>query len=92
MRNSSGSAQPVWGTEGPKFKSRQPDKQILRLNMKEFCAYWIDEFDWRKQEAAINQVSHYITPIEGIDLHFLHEKGSGPAPPCFTAAEVASAA
>ena len=25
--NSSGSAQPVWGTEGPEFKSRQPDKQ-----------------------------------------------------------------
>jgi microsomal epoxide hydrolase len=48
--------------------------------MKEFCAYWVDEFEWRKQEAAINRFSHYTTPIEGIDLHFLHEKGSGPAP------------
>jgi len=48
--------------------------------MKEFCAYWVDEFEWRKQEAAINRFSHYTTPIEGIDLHFLYEKGSGPAP------------
>ena len=48
--------------------------------MKELCAYWIDEFDWPKQEAAINQFSHYIAPIDGIDLHFLYEKGSGPSP------------
>jgi microsomal epoxide hydrolase len=48
--------------------------------MKELCAYWLDEFDWRTQEAAINRFSHFISPIEGIDLHFIHEKGSGPAP------------
>ena len=23
---------------------------------------------------------HFITPIDGIDLHFIHEKGSGPNP------------
>ena len=48
--------------------------------MKELCAYWIAEFNWRKQEAAINSFSHFIAPIDGIDLHFIHEKGSGPAP------------
>ncbi len=48
--------------------------------MKELCAYWLDEFDWRKHEAAINRFSHYTAPVDGIDLHFIHEKGSGPAP------------
>ena len=53
--------------------------------MKELCAYWVDEFDWRRQEAAINRFSHFRAPVEGIDLHFIHEKGSrekngGPAP------------
>ena len=48
--------------------------------MKELCAYWLDEFDWRKHEAKINRFSHYTTPVDGIDLHFIHEKGSGPAP------------
>ena len=48
--------------------------------MKELCAYWLDEFDWRVQEAAINRFAHFIAPVDGIDLHFMHEKGSGPAP------------
>jgi len=48
--------------------------------MKELCAYWVEEFDWRKQEAALNRFDHFVTPIDGIDIHFIHEKGSGPAP------------
>lgn len=48
--------------------------------MKELCAYWATEFDWREQEEAINQFSHQIVPIDGIDLHFIHEKGSGDKP------------
>ena len=48
--------------------------------MKELCAYWLDEFDWRVQETAINRFAHFIAPVDGIDLHFIHEKGSGPAP------------
>ena len=48
--------------------------------MKELCAYWLDEFDWRVQEAAINRFTHFIAPVDGIDLHFMHEKGSGPTP------------
>ena len=48
--------------------------------MKELCAYWLNEFDWRVQEAAINRFTHFIAPVDGIDLHFIHEQGSGPAP------------
>ena len=48
--------------------------------MKEFCNYWVSEFDWRKQEKQINQFSHFKTPIDGIDLHYIFEKGSGPNP------------
>jgi len=47
--------------------------------MKELCAYWVDEFDWRKHEAKINRFSHYTAEVDGIDLHFVHEKSSGPA-------------
>jgi microsomal epoxide hydrolase len=48
--------------------------------MKELCAYWLDGFDWRKQEEAFNRFSHYIAPVDGIDMHFIHEKGSGASP------------
>ena len=44
--------------------------------MKELCAYWVEEFDWRKQEAAINRFSHYVAPVDGLDVHFIHEKGT----------------
>ena len=48
--------------------------------LKEFCDYWVNEFDWRKQEAEINRFSHFKAPVDGIDLHFIHEKGSGENP------------
>ena len=48
--------------------------------MKTLCAYWLDGFDWRKQEARINRFSHYTAEVDGIDLHFIRERGSGPAP------------
>lgn len=48
--------------------------------MQEFCDYWVNDFDWRKEEARINQFKHFKTPIDGIEMHFIHEKGSGPTP------------
>jgi hypothetical protein len=48
--------------------------------MKVLCAYWVEELDWRKQEAMLNLFTHYKAPVDGIDMHFIYEKGSGPAP------------
>ncbi len=45
--------------------------------MQEFCHYWVNEYDWRKEETRINRFSHFTVPIDGIDIHFIHEKGSG---------------
>ncbi len=48
--------------------------------MKELCAYWLTEYDWRYHEARINQFANQITTVDGIDLHFIHERGSGAKP------------
>ena len=48
--------------------------------MKELCGYWLDEFDWRAQEEMLNRFAHFTAPVDGIDIHFIHERGSGPAP------------
>ena len=48
--------------------------------MKELAHYWVNEFDWRKQEAAINQFPQFKAEVDGIDMHFIHEIGSGPSP------------
>ena len=48
--------------------------------MKEITKYWISEFDWRKHEKEINKFSNFITKVDDIDIHFIHEKGSGSKP------------
>lgn len=48
--------------------------------LKDFCTYWIDGFDWRAQEARINSFANYRAHVDGIDMHFIHEPGSGPKP------------
>lgn len=48
--------------------------------MKALADYWVHEFDWRKQENAINQFSQFVASVDGLDIHFIHEIGSGPAP------------
>jgi len=45
--------------------------------MKEISKYWIDKFDWRKTEEKINKFQNFKSNIDGIDIHFIQEKGSG---------------
>lgn len=42
--------------------------------------YWRDQFDWRAQEASMNRFAHYRADLDGIPIHFIHERGRGPAP------------
>jgi pimeloyl-ACP methyl ester carboxylesterase len=42
--------------------------------MKQLVPYWASGFDWRAQEARINAFRQYTVPIDGIDLHFIHEE------------------
>ncbi len=48
--------------------------------LREFCNYWVTEFDWRKQEKRINEFDNFVAPVDGIDIHFIREKGSGSCP------------
>jgi microsomal epoxide hydrolase len=42
--------------------------------------HWRTGFDWRAQEAALNRFSHFRAPVHGHFIHFIHERGRGPAP------------
>ena len=48
--------------------------------MKEISSYWVKDFDWRKHEAEINKFSNFTTIVDDIEIHFIHEKGSGSNP------------
>ena len=40
--------------------------------LKALAQYWATEYDWRRCEAKINSFPHFITEIDGLDIHFIH--------------------
>ncbi|MGE3141864.1 MAG: epoxide hydrolase family protein [Hyphomonadaceae bacterium] len=47
--------------------------------LKELCAYWLERYDWRACEAALNAYPQFIVTLEGLDVHFVHVRGEGGA-------------
>jgi microsomal epoxide hydrolase len=48
--------------------------------LRELVDYWREGYDWRREEQKLNQFSHYRTEIDDIVIHFVYERGKGPAP------------
>ena len=48
--------------------------------LKELCDYWITDFDWKVYEKLINSFANFKTKVDGIDIHYIKEKGSGKKP------------
>jgi microsomal epoxide hydrolase len=48
--------------------------------MKRLAAYWIDGYDWRKEEEALNRFPQFTADVDGLDIHFYRVDGSGPSP------------
>jgi pimeloyl-ACP methyl ester carboxylesterase len=46
--------------------------------LKELAAYWADGYDWRKQEARLNQHPQFTTTIDGANVHLLHIRSPEP--------------
>ncbi|MEM9723903.1 MAG: epoxide hydrolase family protein [Pseudomonadota bacterium] len=40
--------------------------------VKEFCAYWEHDHDWRAVERELNAAAGGLVEIDGLDIHFLH--------------------
>ncbi len=53
---------------------------VPRSYLEALVATWRDDFDWRAQEAAMNGFAHFRTEIDGVPIHFIHERGRGPNP------------
>jgi pimeloyl-ACP methyl ester carboxylesterase len=48
--------------------------------MRELADRWQHTYDWRKHEAALNAFSHFRAEVDGVGIHFIHERGHGPNP------------
>ena len=45
---------------------------VQLATMQALARYWGTEYDWRKVEARLNALPHFITEIDGLDIHFIH--------------------
>jgi len=48
--------------------------------LRELTDHWLNHYDWRGREAEMNRLPHYRTEIDGVPVHFVHERGKGPDP------------
>jgi microsomal epoxide hydrolase len=48
--------------------------------VKSLVEYWRTGYDWRRHEADFNRFDHFKVRLAGIDLHYIHAQGKGPAP------------
>lgn len=48
--------------------------------MQRLVDHWQHRFDWRAQEARLNLLPQCTTRIDDLDIHFVHQRGTGPAP------------
>ncbi|EOD63202.1 hydrolase [Amycolatopsis vancoresmycina DSM 44592] len=44
----------------------------------DLAAYWRTGYDWRRHEAALNEIPQFTTEIDGQNVHFLHVRSPEP--------------
>src|SRR5256714_1492123 len=63
----------IEATRWPEKETVEDQSQGPRLaTMQALARYWATEYDWRKCEARLKALPHFITEIDGLDIHFIH--------------------
>ena len=58
--------------------TRWPEKEtdqsqgVQLATMQKLASYWGTDYDWRKCEAKLKALPHFMTEIDGLDIHFIH--------------------
>lgn len=48
--------------------------------MRRLLDHWLHHFDWRACEARLNRLPQFMATVDGADIQFIHQPGTGPAP------------
>src|SRR3712207_4632205 len=63
----------IAATRWPEKETVADESQGVPLAMtQELARYWATEYDWRRCEQQLNALPHFITEIDGLDIHFIH--------------------
>ena len=65
--------QRVKATRWPERETVADATQGVQLaTMQKLADYWGKDYDWSKCEAELKALPHFITEIDGLDIHFIH--------------------
>jgi len=66
--------------------TRWPDRELVADHSQgfqlevaqELARYWAQDYDWRRFEARFSALPHFMTEIDGLDIHFIHVRSPHP--------------
>src|SRR5262249_33183206 len=62
-------------TRWPDRETVTGDTQGVQLaTAQKVARYWGSDYDWRKCEKKLKALPHFVTEINGLDIHFIHVK------------------
>jgi pimeloyl-ACP methyl ester carboxylesterase len=63
----------IAATRWPEKEPVEDQSQGVPLaTMQALARYWATEYEWRKCEEKLKALPHFITEIDGLDIHFIH--------------------
>jgi pimeloyl-ACP methyl ester carboxylesterase len=63
----------VNGTRWPERETVTDATQGVQLTtVQKLADYWGKDYDWSKCEAKLKTLPHFVTEIDGLDIHFIH--------------------
>jgi hypothetical protein len=63
----------ISATRWPEKETVDDQSQGVQLEtIQALARYWAKEYDWRKCETRLKALPHFITTIDGLDIHFIH--------------------
>ena len=66
-------------TRWPERECVQDWSQGVPLDyLRDLAAYWASDYDWRAREAHLNSFDQFVTEIDGLDIHFIHQRSRNP--------------
>ncbi len=66
--------------------TRWPDRELvddwsqgIPLDyVRELARYWAEDYDWHARQRALNRFDQFVTEVDGIDIHFIHQRSPHP--------------
>ena len=46
--------------------------------LRDLVAYWLTEYDWRRNERRLNRFDQFTTEIDDLSVHFIHQRSAEP--------------